>query len=101
MSEMTWNHRVVKRTFPKRTLGEGKKKITVPAYTQYGIHEAYYNSRHVVDAVTIEPVRIAADSLANLKEIYAWIGQALNTPTLTYSAIGKKHKRKSARKANQ
>jgi hypothetical protein len=74
---MSWNHRVVKRTF-----NEG-------GYTEdrYAIHEAYYDENGKVWGITEEPVEPHGETMDELKKDIDWMTQCLEHPILDYDQI--------------
>jgi len=79
---MTWNHRVVKKTY---TLLEG----TDNEFTedQYGIHEAYCDENGKVFGITKEPVSPTGETVDELKQSLEWMKNALDAPILDYDNI--------------
>ena len=70
---MTWNYRVVKKTYEGETL--------------FGIHEVYYDSDGKPDMVTVEPVGIVGDDLTELQREFVYYLRALLRPVLDYEGI--------------
>lgn len=66
---MTWNHRVVKKTYPS---GE----------ESYGIHEVFYNEKGEIYAYTENPIDLACETLDSLKEYIQWCMSCLDKPIL-------------------
>lgn len=66
---MTWNHRVVKKTYPS---GE----------ESYGIHEVFYNEKGEIYAYTEDPIDLACETLDALKEYATWCLKACEQPVL-------------------
>lgn len=75
---MTWNHRVVKRTYE---LPDGTTE------DQYGIHEAYCDENKLVFAITENPVSPHGESINELKESLEWMSNALKAPVLDWDNI--------------
>ena len=71
---MSWNYRVVKRTYCCEE-------------TWYQIHEAYYNSNGEITAITEKPVDPAGLTMDELKESLEWMQKALEKPVLDYDNI--------------
>ena len=70
-----WNLRVVHKIFKEHN-----------NYEQYGFHEVYYVSEDdsKPTGCTVEPVEIASDSKAGLKQQIKWMQQAIKKPVLDY-----------------
>ena len=71
---MTWNYRVVKKTYMGDTL--------------FGIHEVYYDDDGNPDMVTVQPVGIVGDDIHELRREYVYYLRALLRPALDYDEIG-------------
>lgn len=71
---MTWNHRVVKRTYP------------APSHeTFFQIHEAYYyHGEGKTPSVTVEPTAPVGETLEELRETLQRMLRALDKPVLDY-----------------
>lgn len=70
---MTWNHRVVKRTYEDQGVVE------------FGIHETYYYDDNAeVSAITTDPVAIAGDNVPELRETLERMLAALDQPVLNW-----------------
>lgn len=82
---MTWNHRIVKRTFRHGDEVED----------QYGIYEAFYNEKDEVFAISKEPDGISAESLDGIYKMVGWLNDLVKKtkeglPVLDYETIGGK-----------
>ncbi len=66
---MTWNHRVVKKTYPS---GE----------ESYGIHEVFYNKKGEIYAYTEEPIDLSCETPDALKQYIEWCLKACDQPIL-------------------
>jgi hypothetical protein len=76
-----WNHRVVKRVYPARSVG----KIRIPKETVYGIHETYYglDGKGKPPSITLEAIE-TAESIPALRKTLQRMLRALNKPVLDY-----------------
>jgi len=70
---MTWNYRVVKKTYTGDTL--------------FGIHEVYYDDDGKPEMVTVDPVGIVGDDMNELRREYVYYLRALLRPVLDYEEI--------------
>jgi hypothetical protein len=77
MSEMTWNHRVVKRTYSTEKYSED----------YFSIHEAYYDENGKIFAITDSGVPPGGESLEDLKWSVEQMKKALDHPVLDYDSI--------------
>ena len=75
---MTWNHRVVRRTY---------KYATMPDKYLYQIHEVYYNEEGEVDSYTLEPVANCGNTLVELAEEIEMFKKCLNHPVLIWEEL--------------
>ncbi len=66
---MTWNHRVVKKTYPS---GE----------EEYSIREVFYNEKGEIYAYTENPIDLACETLHDLKQYIGWCLKAFEQPIL-------------------
>src|SRR5271155_1287738 len=71
---MSWNHRVVRRTY---NAGKSSQEVA------YYIHEAYYGL-DATPSITVEPTPPHGDSLAGLKKTLQQMLRALDKPMLDY-----------------
>lgn len=67
---MTWNYRVVRRK--------------TEAETFYQIHEAYYNKKGKVTAITEDGIALGSDDVAGLIRTLPWYIEALLRPVIDY-----------------
>jgi hypothetical protein len=67
---MTWNHRVVKRTFNDEVF--------------YGIHEVYYDDDGTINGCTMEPVAIQEESVEDLEVTLTRMLQCAVKPVLDF-----------------
>ena len=74
MSEMSWNYRIIKRTYPN-------------SVEIYAIHEVYYTSGDA-RATTVQPCWPQGETLEELKEDFEWYRKALEKPVLDYEDFG-------------
>lgn len=75
---MSWNHRVVKRTWKN----EGREDDHM-----YGVHEAYYDENGKVFMITDNPTAPSGDNMEDLKENLEHMVKALEHPILDYDNI--------------
>lgn len=75
---MTWNHRVVRKKYPKAAKGER---------VFYGIHEVYYDDKGRVNGVTDEPIRLTNYTVGRLREELEMILKVLHAPVLDFDTI--------------
>jgi len=54
---------------------------------EYAIHEVYYDDQGAVETCTVEPVGVAGDTLAELREDLAHYIRALDRPVLVYEEM--------------
>ena len=54
---------------------------------EFAIHEVYYDDQGAVEGCTVEPVGVAGDTLAELREDLAYYARALDRPVLTYEEM--------------
>lgn len=71
---MSWNHRVIKSTFPSDE-------------TAFGIYEVYYNSDGTIYAHTMEPCRVVCENIDDLKEYLQWMMNCIDKPILEKDKI--------------
>ena len=71
---MTWNYRVIMKTY--KTLS-GEEEI------EFGIYEAYYD-KDKVTSWSANPVAIYGETLEELKQVYKMYGLALSKPILMW-----------------
>ena len=79
---MSWNHRVVKRTFVHDEGGKDEYRED-----QYGIHEAYYDKNKKVFMITEDTTGPSGSNMAELKQSLEWMAKALEHPVLDYDKI--------------
>ena len=77
MTDATWSYRVVR----KQPEAEGDTE-------QDGIHEVHYDSDGEAVSVSVEPVRLHANTLEELTDQRVLMGRALRQPPLRYEKIG-------------
>ncbi len=75
---MSWNYRVV----VKQPEVEGDIE-------QYGIHEVHYDADGEAVSVSVEPVRLHADTLEELTDQRVLMGRAMRQPWLLYEQIAR------------
>jgi len=76
---MTWNHRVIRRTYE----GTDYQEI------RYEIHEVFYNDDGSIYAYTEESIEPSGETLKELKQDLKWMKKALEKPVLEYGKITK------------
>ena len=76
---MTWDYRVMKRTF--------KKEI------QFAIYEVYYNENDKVELFSEEPMYIYGETLKELKRDLKYYKDAFKKPVLNYNKLEKRIKK--------
>ena len=65
-----WNHRVVKKYYPKDD------------YTEFAVKETFYNEDGSIYAYTQEPAKARGNSLESLRQYLEWCLKALDQPIL-------------------
>jgi len=78
---MKWNYRVVKKTNVS-TDGD--------SYTEFGIHEVYYNDDDVPTSCTEETVEPRGETLEELERDMKRYAESLQKPVLLFEEIGVK-----------
>lgn len=80
---MSWEYRIVKRTY-HRPSGD---------FVEYGIHE-YYSPQEMggTGAITVSPVSVVADDKDGVGVVLEQMGAALKKPVLTYEDFEEKEK---------
>lgn len=73
---MTWNHRLVRRTYPDAAQG-----------VWFGIHEAYYDDDGKIYAITEEPVAPCGEAVEELREEISRMARALSAPVVIYEDV--------------
>jgi len=71
---MSWNYRVVVKTYP-----DGTKT--------YGIHEVYYTARGKTRTCTVDEVSPHGETLRELKSDFSMMRKALSAPVLDYKTL--------------
>ena len=80
---MSWNYRVVKRTF---TTDQGVETV-------FGIHEVYYDGDGKPKMCTVDSVGIVGDAFEELKEVLSMFAGAFEKPVLDYDQFNSKEGR--------
>jgi len=75
---MTWNHRVVRRTYPNTHMDDS---------ILYEIHEVYYNEDGTIGSITEEPISIIEESVEDLKSTIERLTKCLTTPIIDYDTL--------------
>lgn len=78
---MSWNYRVVRRTFQIPT-HEGENEEVL-----YGIHEVYYNDNGEIWTLTEEPVEVISETAEHMAEVLSMMKRALELPVLDYDEL--------------
>ena len=78
-----WNYRVVKK---KQTWVDPTSKQESRHYS-YAIHEAYYDHRGYVGAITWEPVEPYGETIEELRHAWIMMAEAFGQPILDYDMI--------------
>jgi len=71
---MTWNYRIIKT--------ETIHKCTT--YTQFGIHEVYYDENHVPQGHTERAIELTGESVLDIKTDLEYMQIAFTKPVLFY-----------------
>jgi hypothetical protein len=74
---MSWNNRVVKRTYP---VGE-------ELHYTYSIHECYYDVNGKIWAFSSEPDAIVGDTIEDVSSGLDLMSKALEAPVLNYEEL--------------
>lgn len=77
---MSWNHRVIRH----------KTKVGGDIEETLAIHEAYYDSKGRVWAITKHPVDVSGESIEDLQTTIGWMRKALGHPILDSESIPEK-----------
>lgn len=72
-----WNHRVMRRVYPKSV---------DPKQPYYGIYEVYYDAEGRPDGWTSEPVDVVGDTVEEVAETLRLMLKAVEQPVLDYDA---------------
>ena len=72
---MSWNYRVIKRTF---------KKLSQEELFFYYIHEAYYDKENRVNSISLNPLEPHGDTVEDLKKDLELMLEAFNKPILDF-----------------
>jgi|NOAtaT_7_FD_contig_31_7940060_length_445_multi_2_in_0_out_0_1 hypothetical protein len=75
---MSWNHRVVRRTYHNTHMDDSML---------YEIHEVYYNADGTVDGITEEPIRIREETIDDLRKTVERLTQCLTKPIIDYDTL--------------
>lgn len=76
---MSWNHRVVMKTYESSVDGEVRE--------EYGIYEVYYDDDGNVSTLTKNPIPLVGESLADLRWVNEKIAEAIDKPVLNHKDI--------------
>jgi len=74
---MTWDHRIIKRTYPD----------AADTPVLYGIHEVYYNADGTIWSYTKEPVQMQEECVDDLYQSLKWMMKCLDKEILVYDEI--------------
>jgi len=74
----TWNHRVIKRTYPRETTEDE---------VLYGIYEVYYNEDGSIYGHTEDPVNVMEYSTDELLDTLERMMRCLGKPVLVHGEI--------------
>lgn len=75
---MSWNHRVVRRTYPNTHMDDS---------IVYEIHECYYREDGTIEGLTQEPIRIVEESMDDLRKTIQRLTQCLEKPIIDYDTL--------------
>ena len=79
-----WNYRVVRK---KHTCVDSTDKKERVDYT-YAIHEAYYDKKGHVGAITNDPVDPFGENIEELRHSWVMMAEAFGQPILDYDSKG-------------
>lgn len=75
---MSWNHRVVRRTYPNTHMDDS---------ILYEIHEVYYNSDGSINGITEEPIKIREETVDDLRKTVERLTKCLESPIIDYDTL--------------
>jgi hypothetical protein len=78
-----WNYRVVRRKYIRVDSTDKKKKVD---YT-YAIHEAFYDKKGHVGAITKDPVEPFGENIEELRHSWVTMAEAFGQPILDYDKV--------------
>jgi hypothetical protein len=78
-----WNYRAVRR---KRTWTDPEDQRHRVDYS-YAIHEAFYDEKGCVEAITQEPVAVFGEDMEALRHSWVMMAEAFGKPILDYDQI--------------
>lgn len=80
-----WNYRVVRKELTWRDW----KTKKIRAGFMYDIHEAYYDNKGIISAITQNPVRITGETMEEMRHEWVMMAEAFGQPILDYSKFVK------------
>ena len=75
---MSWNHRIVRRTYPNVHMDDS---------ILYEIYEMYYNADGTVNGLTEEPIRIREETVDDLRKTIERLTKCLEQPIIDYDTL--------------
>ena len=75
---MSWNHRVVRRTYPNTHMDDS---------ILYELYEVYYNSDGTINGITEEPIRIREENIDDLRKTVERLTKCLEQPIIDYDTL--------------
>jgi hypothetical protein len=78
-----WNYRVVRKEHIRTDSADKKENVD---YT-YAIHEAYYDQKGHVGAITNDPVELFGENIEELRHSWVMMAEAFGQPILNYDNI--------------
>lgn len=75
---MSWNYRIIKRTFE---MPDGHKE------NQYAVYEVYYDIDGLIKARSLNPICVAGETLEELAKDLELYAEALNKPVLDWGEL--------------
>lgn len=75
---MSWNHRVVRRTYPNTHMDDSML---------YELYEVYYNSDGTINGITEEPIRISEETVGDLRKTVERLTKCLEQPIIDYHTL--------------
>ena len=74
---MSWNHRVVRRTYPNTHMDDS---------ILYEIHEVYYDDGKII-GLTEEPIKISEESVYGLRKTVERLTKCFEQPIIDYDTL--------------
>lgn len=78
-----WNYRVVRKRSVSTDPEDQKERV----WYSYAIHEAYYDKKGFVGAITQEPMDVFGEDIEELRHAWMMIAEAFGQPILDYDRI--------------